>query len=136
MKSSLLRDAISEVDTTCEKLAFFACPSSSSLPSLPGILSIHGKPRPVFRIRGVGTFATTDVDYPNTHDVLETFECEEPVEFSYAFKPLHRIVRSLQTAVKSAVRIDGSGMLGVQFMLPELKGKFAYVDFVCEPRGE
>jgi glyceraldehyde-3-phosphate dehydrogenase/erythrose-4-phosphate dehydrogenase len=49
---------------------------------------------------------------------------------SYSFKPLHRIVRSLQTAVKSAVRIDTSGMLGVQFMLPELKGKFAYVDFV------
>ena len=49
---------------------------------------------------------------------------------SYSFKPLHRVVRSLQTSVKSAVRIDRSGMLGVQFMLPELKGKFAYVDFV------
>jgi cell cycle checkpoint protein len=103
LQSSLFRDAVSEVDTTCEKLTFFACPSSSTLPSLAGIPPVHGKPKPVFRIRGVGTFATTDVstyhlvrligptytflcpmvqvDFPNTHDVLETFECEELVKF-------------------------------------------------------
>lgn len=49
---------------------------------------------------------------------------------SYSFKPIYRVVRSLQAAVKTCVRIDTDGILGIQFMLPEVKGMIGYIDFM------
>lgn len=68
-QSSLLREAISELDTTCSKITFHASSSGASsttgashyLPSIPGVTPIHGKAKPVFRISGVGLWGTADV---------------------------------------------------------------------------
>lgn len=49
---------------------------------------------------------------------------------SYGFKHLYRVVRTLQTSVKSSVRIDRNGVLSIQFLLPEIKSKLAYIDFL------
>jgi len=82
------------------------------------------------------TLIPLQMDYPNDRDVLETFDCIEPIQFSYSFKPLNRVVRSLSTSVKSSLRIDSSGLLSIQFQLPELKGKNAYIDFLCLPKDD
>jgi len=71
------------------------------------------------------------MDYPDDRDVLEIFECDELVQYSYAFKPLARAVRLLQTSIKSCIRMDSNGLLSIQFQLPQVKGANAYIDYVC-----
>lgn len=68
-------------------------------------------------------------DYPST---LHTGLSDGPNDhkLSYGFKHLYRVVRTLQTSVKSSIRIDRNGVLSIQFLLPEIKGKLAYIDFL------
>ncbi|KAF8321651.1 Rad1-domain-containing protein, partial [Clavulina sp. PMI_390] len=123
MKSSLLREAVSEIDSHCDRVTLFATSPASSLPAIPGVPSpsTHGggmRPKPVFRIRGVGTFGTADLDYHNDREVLETFECNSQEPIDYTFKYLQRVVKAMQTSIKTSIRIDQAGVLGVQFLLP------------------
>ncbi|KAF9505833.1 hypothetical protein BS47DRAFT_1306090, partial [Hydnum rufescens UP504] len=132
-----LRDALTEVDSTCDKLTFICTPLSEQRQSRHGrkrmVLEnalLVSDARPAFRIQCTGSYGTTYMDYPSDSDVLETFDCEQAIQFSYSFKPLSRVVRSLSTSIKSSLRIDSTGLLSIQFQLPEVKGKNAYIDFL------
>jgi len=137
MKSALLRDAVTEVDTTCEKLSFICTPLSAQRAETQHV-SRRGPQlrtiKPAFRIYAAGVFGTTEMDYPNDRDVLEAFDCEEPVEFKYNFKPLYRVIRSLTSSVKSSIRIESSGLLSIQFQLPKSGFSNAFVDLLCLPK--
>jgi cell cycle checkpoint protein len=130
MKSSWLRDALSELDPSYEKLTFMACPPPDA-----------GKPRkdtasnPLFRILAVGAYGSTEMDYPDDREVLETFQCEEPVKFSYRVSLICRTLKVLQTSSKTSLRINEEGLLGFQFLVPSNKQgcSEAYIDFRCLP---
>ncbi|KAF8191492.1 Rad1/Rec1/Rad17 [Mycena galopus ATCC 62051] len=137
LKSSWLRDALSELDPSCDKLTFIGNPPPAAI--------ANGKQRqqpraadgaPMLRIQAAGTLGSTEMDYPNDRDVLETFECTRPVSFSYRFGHISRTLRALQSSTKTSLRIDDEGLLSLQFLMPSPKAKTegasdAFIEFRC-----
>ncbi|KAJ7778625.1 Rad1/Rec1/Rad17 [Mycena maculata] len=137
LKSSWLRDALSELDPSCDKLTFIGNP--------PPAVPVNGRQRPqpraanrspMLRIQAAGTFGSTEMDYPNDRDVLETFECTRPVSFSYRVGHISRTLRALQSSTKTSLRIDDDGLMSLQFLMPSPKAKTdgameAFIEFRC-----
>ncbi|CAA7265340.1 unnamed protein product [Cyclocybe aegerita] len=126
LKSSWLRDALSELDPSCEKLTFIGNPPTTPEPQNAAAENSRQKqpqrrvppPRPMLRIQATGTFGSTEMDYPNDREVLETFECVQTVSFSYRFAHISRTLRALQSSTKTSLRIDENGLLSLQFLMP------------------
>ncbi|KAF9068350.1 Rad1-domain-containing protein [Rhodocollybia butyracea] len=139
LKSSWLRDALSELDPSCDKLTFIGNPPD--LPDTTGAQTARQRQRarmqakPNLRIEATGTFGTTEMDYPNDRDVLESFECVKSVSFSYRFSHIARTMRALQSSVKTSLRIDNEGLLSLQFLMPSSTarggGTSNFVEFRC-----
>ncbi|KAG6850414.1 hypothetical protein H0H93_013639 [Arthromyces matolae] len=131
LKSSWLRDALSELDPSFDKLTFIGSP--------PEAENTREKPKssaiakPMLRIRAAGTFGSTEMDYPNDREVLETFECNKDVRVSYRFAHITKTVRAMQSSTKTSLRIDEDGLLSLQFLMPSPKGgaSDAFIEFRC-----
>ncbi|KAJ4475748.1 Rad1/Rec1/Rad17 [Lentinula aciculospora] len=120
-KSSWLRDALSELDPSCDKLTFIGNPpdiTDAGAQTARQRQRALLRAKPNFRIEATGTFGNTEMDYPNDREVLESFECISPVSFSYRFSHIARTMRALQTSVKTSLRIDNEGLLSLQFLMP------------------
>jgi len=135
MKSTWLRDALSELDPKCDKLTFICSPPSAPLATANSRFT-QRTAQPTLRLLADGTFGRTEMDYPNDRDVLETFECEQLTRFSYRFGHIARTQRALQNSVKTSIRMDEDGVLSLQFMMPSVKirGKESanqFIEFRC-----
>ncbi|KAF9501163.1 Rad1-domain-containing protein [Pleurotus eryngii] len=149
LKSSWLRDALSELDPSCDKLTFIGNPPPDGVPP-----ATSGRPsrnaevsrgtstsKPMLRIHADGAFGSTEMDYPNDRDVLETFECEQNVCFSYRTSHITRAIRALQNSTKTSLRIDSEGLMSMQFLMPSPSfksraGADAFIEFRCLPLEE
>lgn len=95
-QSSWLRDALSELDPSYDKITLIGNPPDQN----PRSRSARAPIKPMLRIQAAGTFGSTEVglpfhirrtksknhhqlDYPNDREVLETFECSQNVKFTY-----------------------------------------------------
>ncbi|KAI0648329.1 Rad1/Rec1/Rad17 [Trametes meyenii] len=135
LKSSWLRDALSELDPNTEKLTIIGNP-----PPLPGRAARSSAP-PRLRLRAVGQFGSTEMDYPNDREVLETCECEHAISFTYRFSHVARALRALQSSLKTSLRIDDEGLLSLQFMMPAPRRaggrrSEAFIELWCLPLEE
>ena len=74
-QSSWLRDALSELDPSTKTLTIIGNP-----PPPQGRAARHAPLR--LRLRAVGQYGSTEMDYPNDREVLESCECPVPVSFS------------------------------------------------------
>ncbi|EDR10882.1 uncharacterized protein LACBIDRAFT_315835 [Laccaria bicolor S238N-H82] len=139
LKSSWLRDALSELDPSCDKLTFIGNPPVNTVVAPNGgQRQQRNTTKPMLRIQAGGTFGSTEMDYPNDRDVLETFECTRSVSFSYRFGHISRTLRALQSSTKTSLRIDEEGLLSLQFLMPSPKSagggpEFAdaFIEFRC-----
>ncbi|KAL1947310.1 hypothetical protein VTO73DRAFT_14271 [Trametes versicolor] len=132
LKSSWLRDALSELDPTTDKLTIIGNP-----PAPPGRAARNSAP-PCLRLRAVGQFGSTEMDYPNDREVLETCECAQPISFTYRYSHISRALRALQSSLKTSLRIDEEGLLSMQFMMPAPRRpggrrSEAFIEFWCLP---
>lgn len=116
MKSTWLRDALSEIDSSCDYITIICNP--------PQKVTRAGKGREeavedsFFRIEARMQRGSVEMDYPNDREVLEFFECGGPVKFNYSFDVIQRAVRALSVSVKVSIRIDGDGVMSLQFLMP------------------
>ncbi|KAF8126491.1 Rad1/Rec1/Rad17 [Boletus edulis] len=124
--SSWLRDALSELDPSCEKITFISNPAADVARgqrrgSVGGAASTS---KPLFRIKASGDFGSTEMDYLNDREVLETFECSRPVSVSYRFAHIVHTIRALQSSTKTSLRIEAEGLLSLQFLVsvPKARG--------------
>ncbi|KAI6117591.1 Rad1/Rec1/Rad17 [Pisolithus croceorrhizus] len=128
--SSWLRDALSELDPSCDKITFISNPVAEVRKAHRGMPA-----KPLFRIIATGTFGTTEMDYPNDREVLETFECFRPMRASYNFAQFARTLRALQSSTKTSLRIDDEGLLSLQFLVPVPKPRAglsdSFIEFRC-----
>ncbi|KAL0577082.1 checkpoint clamp complex protein Rad1 [Marasmius crinis-equi] len=108
LKSSWLKEALSEIDPSCDKMTFIGNPSEQN--NAQGKERTRSKAKPILRIRATSTHGTTEMDYFNDKDVLETFD--------YRFAHITRAMRALQTSIKTSLRIDKEGLLSLQFLMP------------------
>ncbi|KAJ3570096.1 hypothetical protein NP233_g4621 [Leucocoprinus birnbaumii] len=140
LKSSWFRDALSELDPSYDKLTFISNPPETSENPTTGRNRNQNQTKPILRIKAGGNFGSTEMDYPNDRDVLESFECTQSVSFSYRFSHIAKSLRAVQSSTKTSLRIDNDGLLSLQFMMPPPKGKeddgessAAYIDFQVSP---
>ncbi|EJF62658.1 Rad1-domain-containing protein [Dichomitus squalens LYAD-421 SS1] len=137
LKSSWLRDALSELDPSTKKLTIIGHPP-------PPAVANNRVPRnapPRLRLRAVGEFGTTEMDYPNDREVLETCECPATVSFTYTYSYIAKAMRALQSSSKTSLRIDDEGLLSMQFLMPgpRKQGRErsqAFIEFWCLPLEE
>ncbi|KIJ43981.1 hypothetical protein M422DRAFT_779511 [Sphaerobolus stellatus SS14] len=129
LKSSWLRDALEEIDSTCDKITFIGIPPAETL---PGSSAAKGSIKPIFRLRAEGTFGSSQMDYPNDKDVLETYECAEAVKFTYRVSNIASALRALQSSIRTSLRIDDEGLLSLQFMMA-VGGAGAFIELRCQP---
>lgn len=130
-KSSFwLRDALSELDPSCEKITLIANPVADVQSAQRGVPA-----KPLFRIQGTGAFGSTEMDYPNDREVLETFECSRSVIFSYRFAHISRTLRALQNSTKTSLRLEQEGLLSLQFLVPVPRPRGgmsdSFIEFRC-----
>ncbi|KAM5542647.1 hypothetical protein V8D89_003608 [Ganoderma adspersum] len=137
LKSSWLRDALSELDPSTKRLTIIGNPPP---PAAPPNRPLRNAP-PRLRLRAVGEFGTTEMDYPNDREVLETCECPAPVSFTYTYVYIARAMRALQSSLKTSMRIDDEGLLSMQFLMPGPRRpgrerSQAFIEFWCLPLEE
>lgn len=70
------------------------------------------------------------MDYVNDPHVLETFVCTLPVRYTYRLSHINRALRALQASSKASIRIDGQGLLSMQFLMNTTEGAFLEFRFV------
>lgn len=68
------------------------------------------------------------MDYPYDRDVLETFECLQPVKFTYRVAHIASALKAMQTSIKTSLRIDEEGLLSLQFMMTSA-GSGIFIEF-------
>ncbi|EIN08008.1 Rad1-domain-containing protein [Punctularia strigosozonata HHB-11173 SS5] len=134
LNPSWLRDALSELDPSCDKITFIGNPPPVS--AAPQRASANRTPKPSFSIKAAGTFGSSEMDYPNDKEVIESIECSATVSFTYRFSHLSRVLRALYSCTKTSLRIDDEGLLSMQFLMPT--GKIqpmgtsnAFIEFRC-----
>ncbi|KAI0736795.1 Rad1-domain-containing protein [Fomitopsis betulina] len=135
LKSSWLRDALSEIDPNCDKLTIIGNP-----PPPPGRAARSTDP-PRLRIQTAGNFGSAEMDYPSDKEVLETCECEQQVRFSYRFKLIAYASKALQNSTKTSLRINEEGMLSLQLIMPTARPRQGgntdgFIEFRCLPIDE
>jgi len=137
LKSSWLRDALSEIDSSCEKITLIGTPPEQGEPARRPRTTASA---PVFRILAQGVFGSTEMDYPNDREVLETVHCTEPVSFSYRVAHIARAQRALQNSSKTSLRVGNDGVMNMQFLVssPLARGgtSEAFISFRFLPLDE
>ncbi|KAF7305213.1 hypothetical protein MKEN_01236500 [Mycena kentingensis (nom. inval.)] len=139
LKSSWLREALSEIDSSCEKLTFIGNPPPDvdNANTNGRRAALRPSSAPLLRIQASGTFGSTEMEYPNDREVLESFECTQPVRFSYRVGHITRTLRALQSSTKTSLRIDDEGLLSMQFLMPRPNkvdgGQDGFIEFRCLP---
>ncbi|KAH7910613.1 Rad1/Rec1/Rad17 [Hygrophoropsis aurantiaca] len=129
--SSWLREALSELDPSCDKITFISNPADDVRRAQPR----NAATKPLFRILATGSFGSTEMDYPNDREVLETFECTHPISVSYRFGHINKTLRALQSSTKTSLRIEEEGLLSLQFLVPVPKPRGgmsqSFIEFRC-----
>ncbi|KAH7927051.1 Rad1-domain-containing protein [Leucogyrophana mollusca] len=128
--SSWLREALSELDPSCDKITFVSNPADEARRAQRAAPA-----KPLFRIQASGSFGSTEMDYPNDREVLETFECTHAISVSYRFGHISKTLRALQSSTKTSLRIEEEGLLSLQFLVPVPKPRGgmsdSFIEFRC-----
>ncbi|SCZ96551.1 BZ3500_MvSof-1268-A1-R1_Chr8-2g10290 [Microbotryum saponariae] len=146
MKSGWLADAFSELDPSSDRVSFSFSPSNQASTRSNYnryateerlVDSSQEIEAPLFRLESVGDLGSTEMDYPNDKDVLETFECQGPMRNSYKYSQIQLIQKALNASIKTSLRTAADGLMSFQFMIPIGKrttkadrDKFAFVEFL------
>ncbi|ORY37884.1 Rad1/Rec1/Rad17 [Leucosporidium creatinivorum] len=155
MKSEWLRDAFLELDPSSEKVAFMFSPAGNAPMPYNRYASSHRRRGghggdmdddedvevpSIFRLEAIGTLGSTEMDYPNDKDVLETFECFQPTSNSYKFGHMQLTTKALVASTKVSIRTAEDGLLSFQFMIPVsgrvskgAEAKVCFVEFLVSP---
>ncbi|TKA80698.1 hypothetical protein B0A55_03692 [Friedmanniomyces simplex] len=118
MRASSLLDAITELSSmTPASIAIHASPTSSS--------SSRGNPNANLSLSATGALGSATVDFTTSTSsdtpVLETFHCAGRIRSNYRFAALKAAQRAMAAATKVSVRVDGEGVLSLQFLV-EVEG--------------
>ncbi|WRT67436.1 uncharacterized protein IL334_004407 [Kwoniella shivajii] len=125
MKSEWFRDALFDLPPSCTRITLLATPPKEPVPQVQpeATISSNGRHRHraevgQFKILAEGDFGITELDYPNDKEVLDKFDCQEKVKFSYHSSHFTLLHRALHQSVKICLQIEKSGFLCVQIMMP------------------
>ncbi|GAA5836231.1 hypothetical protein JCM5353_002650 [Sporobolomyces roseus] len=155
MKSEWLRDALLELPPSSEKLSISFSPIKDQVDEDEQGVDEEDV-IPLFRLEATGAAGSTEMDYSDNKDILEVFECENPIRNSYKFSHIQLTKHALNNSIKTSIRTDDYGLVSFQFMIPlssnpaklglgkkkgggiggagaaaAEEGRVAYVEFLC-----
>ncbi|WBW73327.1 checkpoint clamp complex protein Rad1 [Schizosaccharomyces osmophilus] len=117
MRSGWLYDALLELDNNLSESLMIETSSQKS----------------TFILRCIGGMSTTEMEYPNEKNVLESFETNSEYTYTYRFSLIRQAIKALQAGTKVSLRIDENGTLNIQLMLVGQDGLCTFVDFRIAP---
>ncbi|KAG2180453.1 hypothetical protein INT44_003457 [Umbelopsis vinacea] len=122
MKSDWFKDALSDLDSTCESVTFHISPDDQ-----------------FFRLSANGESGEWNMEYPARSDAFLEFHAETEVKFrihlglsSYRYSHIALCKKALEISEHVSLRTDPYGYLGLLFSV-ETSAKAAYVEFVIAP---
>lgn len=136
LRSANLLDGINELSTLSPtNITIRATPPSTRLASTSG--------SPNLTLTAVGALGSATVSFTTQTSsetpVLETFHCPQRTEASFLFSHIKAAARAMASATKVSLRLDGAGVLSLQFLV-EMEGfgegqgeGVAFVDFRVVP---
>ena len=62
------------------------------------------------------------LDYPNDKEVMDRFDCEDTVSFSYHSAHFALLSRALNQSIKICLQVESTGFLCIQIMMPVGEG--------------
>ncbi|KAI8819888.1 Rad1/Rec1/Rad17 [Fimicolochytrium jonesii] len=116
MKSEWLRDAFSELDGTSDTLTL-----------------IVASVAPYFRLAASGLAGDAQMDYPKDTDVVESFSCLENTRNNYRYASIAPCLRALAFSTKTSIRVNETGFLSLQFMIPLNEKDVTFVEYLVSP---
>ncbi|KAI8917883.1 Rad1/Rec1/Rad17 [Powellomyces hirtus] len=119
MKSDWLKEAFSELDGTSDKVTLLISPNA-----------------PYFRLSASGLAGETQMDYPKDTDVVESFHCLQTASNSYKYSLLQPCLRALEKSSLSSIRVNETGFLSIQFMIPLTDHDVTFVEYLVSPLVE
>ncbi|KAL6308009.1 Rad1/Rec1/Rad17 [Sparassis latifolia] len=132
LKSSWLRDALSELDRHARNSQLQAIPLH--LPG--GLLERQYNPDYDSKLRGHSEVLRWIT--PATRRCSRHVSARNTVSFSYRFSHISKTLRALQSSSKTSLRINEEGLLSLQFLMPSPKsraggggGASAFIEFRC-----
>ncbi|KAL1410990.1 checkpoint clamp complex protein Rad1 [Vanrija albida] len=120
MKSAWFRDALLDLPPSCQRVTFRARPQGETVAD-SRTTSVRARKLAEsgsFSIFAEGDFGTVQFDYPYDAEVMDAFECEEAVTFSYHASHVALLGRAVQHSAKICLQIETTGFLSVQVMMP------------------
>ncbi|KAK3642648.1 checkpoint clamp complex protein Rad1 [Elasticomyces elasticus] len=139
MRASALLDAVGELSSLGPGSLCVAATPTSSRSAGTGAGSAAN-----LSLSAAGALGEVKVDFSTTTSsetpVLETFQCPRRVSSHYRFSAIKSAQRAMGAATKVSVRMDGEGVLSLQFLV-EVDGggspeSVAFVDFRVVPLVE
>ncbi|KAK4892043.1 checkpoint clamp complex protein Rad1 [Elasticomyces elasticus] len=114
MRASALLDAVQELSSlTPSSLCVSASPTSSRSGGTGSGSNLS--------LSAAGALGEVKVDFSTTTSsetpVLETFQCQRRVSSHYRFSAIKSAQRAMGAATKVSVRVDGEGVLSLQFLV-------------------
>ncbi|KAJ1904384.1 checkpoint clamp complex protein Rad1, partial [Tieghemiomyces parasiticus] len=114
--SEVLRDALTELDSTSDKITFNFSPQA-----------------PHLRISTFGMSGSTEVNFSRDSDVIESFHAAATEHFSYRHSQVQHSLNALAFSTKTSIRINEMGSLSMQFMIQADRGDACFVELLCLP---
>ncbi|CAO3692725.1 unnamed protein product [Umbelopsis ramanniana] len=115
MKSDWFKDALSDLDSTCESVTFHISPDDQ-----------------FFRLSANGESGEWNMEYPAQSDAFLEFHAETEVKFSYRYSHLALCKKALEISEHVSLRTDPYGYLGLLFSV-ETSSRTTYIEFVIAP---
>ncbi|XP_058805989.1 cell cycle checkpoint protein RAD1 [Phymastichus coffea] len=118
LHSELLKDVLSELDTSSNHLKLYLSPTS-----------------PYFVFSTSGVAGDCHIQLPATHntELIETFQCKKEATSKYMLSHIKPAMKALFCSNKVALRTNEEGLLCFQYMIKTENGINCYIEYYISP---
>ncbi|GAU90093.1 hypothetical protein RvY_02562 [Ramazzottius varieornatus] len=88
---------------------------------------------PYFTLETVSDQGTSAATISKDSDYIENFECPNDIRFGYRQLMIKQAQKALAISEKTSIRIDGRGVLLMQFMIRTEEEVTTFIEFGCVP---
>ncbi|KAI8144695.1 Rad1/Rec1/Rad17 [Fennellomyces sp. T-0311] len=119
MKSSWLKEALSDLDKSCERITMKFSPTD-----------------PCFSLSGEGNNGAFEMEYPEHSESFISFQCNERAEFSYHFSHINYCNKALDQSDEVSLRVSRDGVLSMLFRIDESHVEFTMLPYDSTASGD
>ncbi|KAI9499179.1 Rad1/Rec1/Rad17 [Zychaea mexicana] len=119
MKSSWLKEAMSDVDNSCERIIMTFSPTD-----------------PCFSLSGEGNIGTFQMEYQEHSEPFISFHCHEEASYSYHASHIAYCNKALDQSDEVSLRVSRDGVLSMLFRIQESHVEFTMLPYDSSASGD